>query len=89
VSEIPQNDRAIGLRGGNTVNRRAEYAPPCSQGPGKKWYTLTLYALSGDLEIDRSRGVTRDAVLKAMDGKILASSALNVSYERSREENSR
>lgn len=86
VSEIPQNDRTIGLRGGNTVNRRAEYAPPCSQGPGKKWYTLTLYALSGDLEIDRSRGVTRDAVLKAMDGKILTSSALNVSYERSGQE---
>ena len=82
VREIPQNDRAIGLRGGNTVNRRIEYAPPCSQGPGKKWYTLTLYALSEDLTLDRSRGVTRDAVLQAMAGKILNSSAMNVSYER-------
>ncbi len=79
---IPLNDRAIGERGVNTVNRRAQYAPPCSQGPGKKWYILTLYALSDEVKPDASRGVTRDALLTAMKGKILATSALNVSYER-------
>ncbi len=83
VREIPPNDQAIGLRGGNTVNSRLEYAPPCSKGPGKKWYVLTLYALSEEPKIGvTERGVTRDAMLKAMEGKILASSVLNVSYER-------
>ena len=79
---IPLNDRAIGERGVNTVNRRAQYAPPCSQGPGRKWYILTLYALSDEVKPDANRGVTRDALLAAMKGKILATSVLNVSYER-------
>ena len=81
---IPQNDTVIGARGVNTVNRRAQYTPPCSQGPGKKWYILTLYALSDDVKPEASRGVTRDALLAAMKGKILATSVLNVSYERVR-----
>ena len=38
--------KAIGTFGSNNVNRRAEYAPPCSQGPGEKVYTATLYALA-------------------------------------------
>lgn len=79
---IPQNDTVIGARGVNTVNRRAQYTPPCSQGPGKKWYILTLYALSDEVKPEATRGVTREALLTAMKGKILATSVLNVSYER-------
>ncbi|MCX6368341.1 MAG: YHYH protein [Armatimonadetes bacterium] len=86
IKAIPQNDRAIGARGVNTVNRRSQYAPPCSQGPGKKWYILTLYALSDQVKLDASSGVTRDALLKAMEGKILSASVLNVAYERQRSE---
>lgn len=80
---IPQNDSHIGVQGGNTINRQSRYAPPCSQGPGKKWYTLTLYALSGEPELNRSGPVTRDTLLEALKGKILNSTVLNVSYERS------
>jgi hypothetical protein len=36
----------IGSWGVNTVNRRSEYTPPCSKGPGEKVYTVTVYALS-------------------------------------------
>ena len=46
-----------GRRGLNTVNRKAEYAPPplpppCSKAPGSKQHTLTLYALSPEPEFD-------------------------------------
>ncbi|MEY5033407.1 MAG: hypothetical protein RL354_2438, partial [Planctomycetota bacterium] len=43
---LKEGARDIGTWGMNTVNRRAQYAPPCSQGRGEKTYTVTVYALS-------------------------------------------
>jgi hypothetical protein len=84
VWALPRNDTATGKHGTNTVNRTAAYAPPCSQGPGRKWYTVTLYALSED-RIDVPAPTTRDALLKAIRDKTLGTAVLHMFYERSRE----
>jgi len=83
VQSIPKNVVGIGELGTNTVNRKNEYAPPMSQGPGPKTYIFTLYALSNTLELEIPQTeVTRDVLLKAMDGLILESSSLSVTYSR-------
>ncbi|MFM7323274.1 MAG: YbhB/YbcL family Raf kinase inhibitor-like protein, partial [Armatimonadota bacterium] len=78
---IGKDDRSVGVRGANTVNRNFGYAPPCSQGPGRKWYTLTLYALSKEPSIDGS-GATRDAVLAAIRDSVIGTAVAHVSVER-------
>lgn len=82
LRSVPRADKQLGERGSNTINRRAEYAPPCSQGPGKKWYTLTLYALSDTVTFEPGARVTRDALLAAMKDKTLSTAVMHVSYER-------
>lgn len=83
TTRLPKNVQGIGTRGNNSVNGRAEYAPPHSKGPGPKTYILTLYALSAplNLEADPAR-VNRDLLLAAMKDKILASAELRVVYTR-------
>lgn len=62
------------------------YEPPHSKGPGKKIYTLTLYALSAapKLAVPPAQ-VNRDTLLAAIKDITLGSAALNVSYTRSGE----
>lgn len=77
--------------GVNTVNRRPEYAPPCSKGPGDKKYTLTVYALSDVPKItpaDR-RGATMDELLAAIKDTTLGTSTLDVIYARTNGEGKR
>lgn len=81
TSERKAADTSIGKAGANTVKRQPGYAPPCSQGPGKKWYTFTLYALSANLEFPQS-ALTRDQLLKAIDGKVLGTAVLHLSHTR-------
>ncbi|MBS0196159.1 MAG: YHYH protein [Planctomycetes bacterium] len=70
----------VGVRGINTVNRRTEYAPPCSKGPGAKTYTLTVYALSSEPAITiPSNQVTMDVLLSAIKDRTLATSTLHTS----------
>jgi len=68
--------------GTNSVNGRSEYAPPCSKGPGVKLYTITVYALSALPDLPDPTGVTRDVLLAAIDGDVLASAQLDVTYDR-------
>ena len=68
--------------GTNSVNNRMEYAPPCSQGPGKKSYTLTVYALSRPLDLPDPRKVSRPVLLRAMEGVVLGDATMTVTYER-------
>jgi phosphatidylethanolamine-binding protein (PEBP) family uncharacterized protein len=83
VSSLPENAKDIGVFGINTVNRRQEYTPPCSKGPGPKKYTLTAYALSAPAKIDGpASAVTMDMLLAAIQDKILAKAILNVTYSR-------
>ncbi len=81
---LPRNGLGGGLLGSNSVNGRDEYAPPHSKGPGPKTYVLTVYALSGPVAPGSAgQRVTRDSLLTAMAGKILASAELRVIYSRS------
>lgn len=84
--QIEKGRPKFGTFGVNTVNRRAEYAPPCSQGPGVKKYTITLYALSSQPTLPSTdgaaRAVTMDDLLAAIKDCTLATSTLDVTYER-------
>ncbi len=86
TTSLEKGQTKIGDRGINTVNRRAEYAPPCSKGPGPKKYTLTVYALSettvSPATDGAAAGVTMDGLLAAMKDKTLAAATLDVTYER-------
>ena len=83
VSALPRNAQGIGTLGNNSVNGRIGYAPPHSKGPGDKTYVLTLYALSAPLQPAVTPAqVTREVLLAAMKGRVLASSELPVVYAR-------
>ena len=84
TTALPCNvSSTVGLRGNNSVNDRAEYAPPHSKGPGKKRYIYTLYALSAPVVMKiPAEQVGRDELLAAMKGKILGTAKLKTIYER-------
>lgn len=71
-----------GNLGTNSVNGLNEYSAPCSQGPGLKTYTLTLYALSDTPDLSDAIYVDRDSLLTAMAGLTIATAELSVTYER-------
>jgi phosphatidylethanolamine-binding protein (PEBP) family uncharacterized protein len=81
-----KENQSVGSFGSNTVNDRNEYAPPCSKGPGQKVYTFHLYALSKSLDIDSSAPVSASVsaimLRQSMQGFILDSDSLTVSFER-------
>ena len=83
VIGLAKNITGIGTLGTNSVNRKTEYTPPCSKGPGSKTYTYTIYALSADpqLSVPASQ-VNRDVLLKAIQNITLASAELHVTYTR-------
>jgi phosphatidylethanolamine-binding protein (PEBP) family uncharacterized protein len=83
VHSLPKNARGVGTLGNNSINGRVEYAPPHSQGPGAKTYIYTVYALSSAprVAVPPAR-VSREALLSAMAGSVLASAELRVVYTR-------
>lgn len=74
---------APGTLGTNSVNNQLAYAPPCSKGPGIKTYTYTVYALSAAPSFAAGTKVSRDVLLAAISNITLASSSLDVTYDRS------
>jgi phosphatidylethanolamine-binding protein (PEBP) family uncharacterized protein len=83
VSNLPENVTGIGTLGINSKNGRQEYTPPCSQGPGPKIYTYTVYALSTEPKLTvAANAVSRDILLAAIKDITLASAELNVVYSR-------
>ncbi len=85
LTSLPENAEGIGKTG---VGFRGEtgYEPPHSKGPGDKTYVLHLYALSAEPDLTiPATGVDREALLAAMDGRILATADLSVVYARSGE----
>jgi len=83
VHSLPKNVTGIGKLGNNSVNGRMAYAPPCSQGPGLKTYTYTIYALSSSPAVTvRDSLVSRAVLLGAMEGIVLDSATLHVVYSR-------
>jgi phosphatidylethanolamine-binding protein (PEBP) family uncharacterized protein len=71
-----------GSFGQNFQGRNLGYTPPCSQGPGNKTYTFTIYALDSMLSID-PKNATESAIETLIKEKILAQSTLSVTYARS------
>jgi phosphatidylethanolamine-binding protein (PEBP) family uncharacterized protein len=82
ANALAEAERKVGRFGVNNVNRRAEYAPPCSQGPGGKTYIATLYALSAEPKLEAADGVTRDALLNAMKSITLGTASIDLKYAR-------
>ena len=83
VVKLPEGNLGIGKIGGNGENPNLGYAPPCSQGPGPKKYTFTLYALSRSANLGPSSpSVTRAQLLAAMSKITLAQATLDVIYSR-------
>jgi phosphatidylethanolamine-binding protein (PEBP) family uncharacterized protein len=58
------------------------YQPPCSQGPGAKVYTFTLYALSAAPTLPQSGPVSGSALSSAIADITLGTATLNLSYTR-------
>ena len=83
ISGLLENETGIGNLGTNMVNGKNEYAPPCSQGPGEKAYTYTLYALSEELEITiPSDKVDFEFVFEKMEDIIISIASITVFYSR-------
>lgn len=82
ITGIDKNETGFGILGTNSVNGLTEYSPPCSQGPGDKAYTYTLYALSEYLESSIPEEVSLEMLLNGMDGLIIDSCELYVYYLR-------
>jgi phosphatidylethanolamine-binding protein (PEBP) family uncharacterized protein len=73
----------IGTLGTGSDNPGPAYDPPCSQGPGTKVYTFTLYALSGSPAISLPPAqVTGKVVADAIAPLTLGSATLNVGATR-------
>jgi len=83
VTSLVKNSSGIGLLGTNSVNKKNEYTPPCSKGPGPKMYTYTVYALSGTPSFPvPATGINRDVLLEAIQDMTLARAELHVTYSR-------
>jgi phosphatidylethanolamine-binding protein (PEBP) family uncharacterized protein len=73
----------LGSWGINTVNRKTAYTPPCSQGPGRKEYILTVYALSAIPIFTKPKTeITMDDLLAATKTTTMATAILTVGYAR-------
>ncbi len=71
----------LGSWGINTVNHNTAYTPPCSKGPGRKEYILTVYALSAAPVFSKPKSeITMDDLLTATT--TLATSSMRVGYAR-------
>jgi len=78
---IPAGNKSVGSYGQNFQGKTLGYTPPCSQGPGDKIYTFTIYALSSTLDLQPST-TTEAALETAVVGKVLSQKSLSVSYAR-------
>jgi phosphatidylethanolamine-binding protein (PEBP) family uncharacterized protein len=82
VDHLDANAAPPGRLGTNSVNGRSAYAPPCSQGPGDKTYTLTVYALARQPDFTDPGRVSRQVLLDAIAGHVLAEASIDVVYAR-------
>jgi phosphatidylethanolamine-binding protein (PEBP) family uncharacterized protein len=83
TTRLTVNTSGVGVLGAADDGAGNAYAPPCSQGPGAKIYTFTLYALSDNLVFTQPASqITGKVVTDALTSLTLNSSTLNVSYTR-------
>ena len=83
TSGLAMNTSGVGALGAADDGAGNAYAPPCSQGPGAKTYTFTVYALASPLVFSQAASLIKgQVVIDAIERVKLASAALNVSYTR-------
>lgn len=83
ATSLAENSTSIGTAGLTSDGPALAYSPPCSQGPGAKDYTFTVYALSGTPTLPSTPNqVTGPVVTSAIQSMTLASSSMTVSYTR-------
>lgn len=75
----PQDKLQIGGQQGTNDFRKIGYGGPCPPSGTHRYY-FKLYALDTELQLDSS--ATKDQLLKAMEGHILAQGQLMGKYER-------
>lgn len=80
---LARNSIGVGIAGVGSDGPLASYQSPCSQGPGSKTYTFTLYALSASPSLSvAANAVSGETLRSAISSITLGSSALNVNYAR-------
>jgi phosphatidylethanolamine-binding protein (PEBP) family uncharacterized protein len=82
VSSLQPDSRAIGTAGVGSDGPLVGYQSPCSQGPGLKLYTFTIYALSSSPTVTGQ--VTGAVLSNAIKPLTLATASLTVGYTRPR-----
>ncbi len=84
ASALARNGTGVGVLGSGSHGTTRAYDPPCSQGPGAKIYSFTLYAISAAPSLSVAPElVTGEVLTKAVAAITLGSASLNLSYERS------
>jgi phosphatidylethanolamine-binding protein (PEBP) family uncharacterized protein len=83
ISSLAKDTFLVGTLGVGSDGPGTVYDPPCSQGPGAKLYTYTLYALSASPAFSvPTNQVTGQMVTDAISGITLGSASLNLTYTR-------
>jgi formylglycine-generating enzyme required for sulfatase activity/phosphatidylethanolamine-binding protein (PEBP) family uncharacterized protein len=78
-----KNSSGVGIAGVGSDGPTMAYQPPCSQGPGAKRYTFTLYALSASPQLpDAANEVTGAVLTQAISSITLGSASITLSYTR-------
>ena len=82
IQSLPKNSKDIGALGSNFKGVLG-YEAPHSKGPGAKTYVISLFALSGPVELAvPAAKIDYTTIMSAIQGKILARSDLSVTYTR-------
>lgn len=83
TATLAKDSYGVGTLGVGSDGPALAYNPPCSQGPGSKVYTFTVYALSATPTLPAvATQVTGASLTSAMAAITLASAQLNVTYAR-------
>ena len=82
TTSLAKNSSGVGIAGVGSHGATMAYEPPCSQGPGAKLYTFTLYALSASPELPTADQVTGEVLTQAISTITINSASLNLSYTR-------
>ena len=82
VRSLSKDSFGIASAGVGSDGPFAGYQPPCSQGPGAKTYTFTLYALSAAPALGSQSPVSGSTLSSALSGITLGTATLNLNYTR-------
>ena len=81
VTDLAKDNYTAGTAGVGSDGPLLGYQAPCSQGPGAKTYTFTVYALSKPVSLSGS-SIGGTEVLSAISASTLSQASLNVTYTR-------